>query len=57
MWVLKVPGFHGFCTIVGQASLVAGFVGSVLQFFLLLGIREREERRLRRRVREKTECM
>ena len=43
---------------VGFAKLVvAGFVGFVLQFFLLLGIREKEERRLRRGVREWTEGM
>ena len=65
LWVLLVPGsqwlvvagFCGFCWVDGQVSVVAGFVGFVLQFFLLLEIREREERRLRRGVRERTECM
>ena len=50
LWVLLVIG--------GQASMVAGFVGfAVLQFFILIGIREREERRLRGGMRERTECM
>ena len=65
LWVLLVPrsrwlavaGFCGFCWVDGQVSVVAGFVGFVLQFFLLLEIREREERRLKRGVRERTECM
>ena len=60
LWVLLVVGGHrfcGFCWVDGQASVVAGFVGSILQFLLLLGIKEREERRLKRGVRERIECM
>ena len=50
LWVLLMVG--------GQASMVAGFVGStILQFFILLGIGEREERRLRGGMRKRTECM
>ena len=37
--------------------MVVGFVGFVLQFFLLLRIREMKERRLKRGVRERTEGM
>ena len=48
-WSRAFMGFVG--------SVVASFVGSILQFFLLLRIREREERRLRRGVRERTEGM
>ena len=65
LWVLLVPGsrwlvvagFCGFCWVDGQVSVVAGFVGFVLQFFLLLRIRVRKERRLKRGVRERTEGM
>ena len=50
LWVLLMVG--------GQASMVAGFVGStILQFFILLGIREREERRIRGGMRKRTESM
>ena len=37
--------------------MVVGFVGFVLQFFVLLRIRERKEGRLKRGVRERTEGM
>ena len=64
--LLVVDGFVGFASgrwlVVASflwvlLSWVVGFMGSVLQFFLLLWIREREERRLKRGVRERTEDM
>ena len=64
--LLVVDGFVGFAggrwLVVASflwvlLSWVVGFVGSILQFFLLLWIREREERRLRRGVTERTKDM